>query len=158
MRQLNRRSKGFTLIELMITLAVMAILGLAALPDLTAYLANSQLREGANGVVVAAQMARNEALKLNTTVTLSASGQTLTLSGVVGGANTTLRTTQLPGKVQLSAFTAAFNSSGLLTPFGTTVTITTSLANKTCTEDMRCPAVRIEAGGTASVCPTGVCS
>lgn len=157
MRQLAR---GFTLIELMVTLTITALLATAALPELFSYIANSRLRESANTLVATAALARNEAIKRNGTVSLSVLGQTLTVTKESD--HSVLRTVQLPNGVAVTATKASFNSAGQLTPFGTTVTLATSLPTKTCSSSLRCPVVKIEAGGSANICSrgsdSGVCS
>lgn len=155
MRQLKALPQtGFTLVELMVSISIMVILAVAGFPPLMDYIANAKLREGSNSLVAVTQLARAEALRRNSAVTVGVSGQTATLT--VG--TQVVRSVTLPSGFQASNFSATFSSTGLLTPFGTTVTATTSLANTSCSESIRCPAVRIEAGGTAGLCPTGVCS
>jgi type IV fimbrial biogenesis protein FimT len=66
---LNRHlSRGFTLVELMITLAVLGMLIMIALPNMGAWLQNTQIRTSAEGMQAGLQLARAEALKRNTTV------------------------------------------------------------------------------------------
>lgn len=64
---LNRAasSRGFTLIELMVTLAVFAILALASIPMYSEYMSNSRLRLAADSLLDGLQTARIEALKRN---------------------------------------------------------------------------------------------
>lgn len=65
-----RRSAGFTLIELMITLAVLALLLTVGLPSLATWLQNTQIRTAAEGMQAGLQLARAEALRRNTSVRL----------------------------------------------------------------------------------------
>lgn len=148
-----RQTRGFTLIELMVSVTILAILVLAGLPDLFSYLANSKLRESANTVLATVALARNEAIKRDSSVNFTVSGQVMTISKVSPA--TTLQTLTLPDGVSVTAAAAKFDSAGRLSPFGSAVTIATSLPNKACSADIRCPAVLIEAGGVASICPTG---
>ena len=55
--------KGFTLIELMITLVIAAILMVVAIPNLTAFKRNAELTSAANGLLGAINAARSEAMK-----------------------------------------------------------------------------------------------
>ena len=57
------RSRGFTLIELMITVSIAAILMMVAVPSFTAYRRNAELTSVANKVVGSINAARGEALK-----------------------------------------------------------------------------------------------
>ena len=59
---------GFTLIELMIGLAIMALLIALAAPSFTTMIANSKVRSQAESIFNGLQLARAEALKRNTTV------------------------------------------------------------------------------------------
>lgn len=59
---------GFSLIELMLTLAVLGMLIMIALPNMGTWLQNTQIRTAAEGMQAGLQLARAEALKRNTTV------------------------------------------------------------------------------------------
>lgn len=65
---MNKRSHGFTLIEMMITLAVFALLLMVGLPSMTTWLQNQQIRTSAEGIQAGLQLARAEALRRNAPV------------------------------------------------------------------------------------------
>ena len=56
---------GFTLIELMVTLTIGAILMLIAIPNFTAYKRNAELTTATNTLLAGINAARNEAMKRN---------------------------------------------------------------------------------------------
>jgi len=56
---------GFTMVELMVTIAVMAILAAVAVPSMQGILASSRLTSDANDVLAALNLARSEAIRLN---------------------------------------------------------------------------------------------
>ena len=57
------RSKGFTLIELMVTIAIAAILMVVAVPSLVTYQRNSEMTSFANTMLASINAARAEAMK-----------------------------------------------------------------------------------------------
>lgn len=76
----NKRS-GFTLIELMITIAVAAILLTIAVPSFLEATLSSKLRATANNLASSAFLARSEAIKRNTPATLCASSNGTSCTG-----------------------------------------------------------------------------
>ncbi len=63
-------NKGFTLIELMVTIAVAGILAAIAVPSFKSTIQNNRLTTGANELVTALNLARSEAIKRGMTVTV----------------------------------------------------------------------------------------
>ena len=66
--------RGFTLLELMVTLAVAAVLAALAAPSFQSAIATSRLKAQANDIVGAIAMARSEAIRRGTRVTICKSG------------------------------------------------------------------------------------
>jgi type IV fimbrial biogenesis protein FimT len=63
-----RTETGFTLIELMTTLALLALLMMFAMPNFSAMLQNMKIRSATESILGGLQTARTEALKRNQTV------------------------------------------------------------------------------------------
>lgn len=78
-----KSNAGFTLIELIITVAVAAIVLTLGVPSFREIISNNRLTAGANEMVAALHLARSEAVKRNVRVTLckSADGATCAASG-----------------------------------------------------------------------------
>lgn len=62
------RSRGFTIIELMIAIALFSVVLMLAMPSFTTMLQNAKLRAKAESILAGLQEARTEALKQNQTV------------------------------------------------------------------------------------------
>jgi type IV fimbrial biogenesis protein FimT len=67
----QRNAAGFTLIELMVTVSIVAILAVIAGPSLSSLIASQRIKAVAADLYVALSKARSEALKRNANVTLS---------------------------------------------------------------------------------------
>jgi type IV fimbrial biogenesis protein FimT len=78
-----RRAAGFTLIELMIVLVILAAVLVIGLPSFSSAALVSRLKSYANEMVASVYLARSEAIKRNTAMTLcmSADGNACTTSG-----------------------------------------------------------------------------
>ena len=79
-------SRGVTLIELMIGLAIFALLLGLGLPSLTAWLANSRVRTAAEGLQAGLAIARSEAMRRNQNVEFLVTNETIDLGTVATAA------------------------------------------------------------------------
>jgi type IV fimbrial biogenesis protein FimT len=78
-----KNSSGFTLIELMITLAIVGTLLTVGVPSLRTFLQNNQLIAATNELLSAIHIARSEAIKQNIAVTVceSSNGSSCSATG-----------------------------------------------------------------------------
>ena len=67
------RNSGFTLIELMLTIAVAAVIAAVAIPNMRDFIRNNRLAAGSNDLLRSLQMARSEAIKRQQVIAVCAS-------------------------------------------------------------------------------------
>ena len=108
---LNRATlrRGFSLIEMMITLAVVAIVILLGAPSFAAWIQNTQIRSGAESMLTGISLARVEALKRNATVRFQM------MSSTDGGCG--ISPIGQNWVVSVDVATGACNGTDLATPF-----------------------------------------
>lgn len=146
------RQAGLTLVELMVALAIGALLLATAAPYLGDYITNSRLRENGNLLLSEALIAQSEAIKRNVTVRLSTSGTTIqVLDMTTPSSPVVLRERITTGGVSLPTATVNFGTEGRPLPFGTSASIDV-IATVVCSADLRCPGLRIDAGGAIRLC------
>jgi type IV fimbrial biogenesis protein FimT len=70
----GKATSGFTLVEMMIAIAIFALLVLAALPEVRIWVQNTQIRTAGEGILNGLQLARTEAVRRNTNMELEMVG------------------------------------------------------------------------------------
>ncbi|HSE00756.1 MAG TPA: GspH/FimT family pseudopilin [Burkholderiales bacterium] len=156
------RSAGFTIIELLITIAVLAILLYVALPNFAIWMQNTQIRTAGEAILNGMQLARAEAIRRNVNVELrmdASSGWTarvpstdeLIQSRVAGEGSATSAVTVAP----VGATTITFNGFGSITtnndatPTITEIKIDSPLI---AAADSRELCILVRAGGNIRMC------
>jgi type IV fimbrial biogenesis protein FimT len=87
----GRRPRGFTIIELMITVTIAGILAVYALPELRILIYNQRVRGVTSDLVAALIVARSEAIKRNAQVSVVPNGGNWASGWTVQTGTTTLR-------------------------------------------------------------------
>lgn len=87
---MNRSVRGVTLIELAVTLTVLALLLFAVLPSVGTWIRNTQVRNTASSILAGLQTARNEAIRRNAAIRFSlvSLADTRTMSSTCALSNT----------------------------------------------------------------------
>jgi len=125
----RRRGQGFTLIELMVTVAVLGIIAAVAAPAMIAFVNANRLNGTTGEMTASLQLARSEAIRRSAPVTVCSSANGTTCSGstdwdrwiVIGqdnvsGTTDVIRDQVSAGEMQLSGPSAGirFSPSGLV--------------------------------------------
>lgn len=149
----RRARRGLTLIELMVGIAIGALLLMSAAPYFGDYIVNARLRENGNLLLAEALMAQSEAVKRNNRVRLVVSGSTLQVQDAATATPVTLRTRSFGGEVSAAAaVTVEFGGDGRLSSWPDGATVNLQATGVTCSDQQRCPALVVEAGGAIRLC------
>lgn len=179
------RGRGFTIIEVLVTLTVLSLVLMLGLPNISAWLQNTQIRNGAEALVSGLQLARTEALRRNRQVrfnivdTLDASCNLIATGGnwVVSMADPTGKCSVDPSEtvdpfilqkrggqegtqnvaISASASTVFFNGLGSASgSLQVTVTNPTGGACQAAAGPMRCLQVNVSSSGAVRMCDPAV--
>ncbi len=150
-------SRGFTLIELMVALAIIMILAVMAVPSFRSFTANQQVKTASYDLLTAFNYARGEAIKRNDTVTVLAVGGAWAggwqVKVTVAGTDVVLKEWDAPNSVTFSnnPVSLAFLGNGRVSGgVGATLRVCKSQA----TERI----VSVDMSGHASLKRSGACS
>jgi type IV fimbrial biogenesis protein FimT len=161
-----RPSAGFTLIELLVAIAVLGVVMVLAVPSFEGVLDRSRMRAVANDLAASAYLARSEAIKRNTPVSLCSSANGTSCTGnwnsgwiVLAGTTVVQRGNALPQGFKVMTTGSVTNVVFQPTGFGATAaTLTVCKATPTVGSEER--VVTIDVSGRADVRKTtnGVCT
>lgn len=160
-----RGHAGFTLVEIMIGLAIMAILMTMGLPSFTAWLQKGQIRTAAEAIQNGLMLARAEAVRRNTKVGFSMNGPGSSWSVAVvnpaeavqsytsaEGSSNAVVTVAAPNALPVAVEFDGLGRSNLAANLLIQVTNPVGGACGTGLTDMRCLNVQVTPGGTVRMC------
>lgn len=165
----NRQS-GFTLTEMVITLAIVGVLLAAAIPSYRSWVNNTQIRTAAESVQNGLQLARAEAVRRNTRVSFTLNGNSWSVDALaVGGATEAFYAAAenvqsksgtegtRNAEITASSNLVTFNGMGrVIQGVNVTFTVKSSTGGNCATNSnssgMRCLNILVEPGGKIRMC------
>jgi type IV fimbrial biogenesis protein FimT len=165
----SRTQTGFTVIELMIAIALVALLTLFSMPMYRTWLQNSQLRASAESIAAGLQQARSEAVRLNDAQGVRfrldgnewfverVSDNSVAQQGGGGDLAKNAVVTPTPAGVTQVVFNP-LGQTNLVAPLDIDVTHADTASFKCIADggEARCLRVQVRAGGLVRLCDTSV--
>jgi type IV fimbrial biogenesis protein FimT len=140
-------SHGFTLVEMLVTLAIFAVLLMIALPSMRPFLQSQSVKNASMDLVSTVALARSEAIKRNATVDVKATNAAdWSLGWVVSQGTNVIRKQGSLGNIAITPSSASFSfdGNGRMTSTGATFAI--APVNKTGSQPL-CLSVTVGATG-----------
>ncbi|KZC35764.1 MULTISPECIES: GspH/FimT family pseudopilin [Rhodanobacter] len=141
------RSHGFTLVEMLVTLAIFAVLLMIAIPSMRPFLQSQSVKNASMDLVSTVALARSEAIKRNTTVDVKATNVAdWSLGWVISQGANVIRKQGSLGNIAITPSTGSFSfdGNGRMTSTGATFAI--APVNKTGSQPL-CLSVIVGATG-----------
>lgn len=152
----KRRSQGFTLVEMMITVIILGVLTAVAIPSFTSLVASQKVKTTASSLQAFLNVTRTEALKRNSSVTLSPNTTGQWSSGwkiTDPSSGSTLKTTSPVTNINITGPSSVIYQGSGRVKLASGVTSSTFKFSSTSTHDIRC--LEIDLSGIAMITSTG---
>lgn len=147
--------RGFTVIELLVGVSILAIVTSLALPNFALLIANGQVRSTADQLRDSIVRARLEALKRNVPVTLAVKDGVGALSVAAFGANEAVDITSFTYKATVSERSVTLNGSGRAQENATFMVSSPKYACKADAGPITCYNIQVFVGGAVRMCDPG---
>lgn len=157
---LKRNSTGFTLLESMIVVAILAITAAIAMPSLSSLLANFRIRSNAEAMLNGLKLSRAEAVRLNTKVIFTRNGSGWTIAVVSPARTLQSRPASESGSgVSVTSLNSqdsvVFRPDGRVDNFSATTNLS-RLELKSGTANTDVLRVNLQAGGLVQMCNAAI--
>ena len=156
----SRAASGFTLLELIVVLAIVGVLASLALPNLSQYVGSQRIRSASFDLVAALIYTRSEAIKRNTSVSLVRTGSSWSNGWTIASGANTYGThnafTQLAMTDSASLSQITFGNDGRTT-LGATTVFTINLSTPASGVSVRCVTVALSGVPSSKTSTTGSC-
>ena len=153
-----RRAHGFTLLELLVGIGIIAFLLLMAMPGIRVYLLDTKIRAAAQAYYDGAQQARSEALRRNTDVTLSLTNSNQGWSIAVCGVEIAVKAPESASMLSVTATTTevSFNGLGNASAANTVKFMPGDSSQCLASGPQRCLQVQVSQGGQVRLCDPSI--
>lgn len=153
---MKRFARGFTMIELLVVLSILAILAAIAAPNMGTMIRTQRVKTASFNVFSSLIYARSEAVKRNTSVTITpASGGWQNGWSIADSNGNSLRNASSIGNITVSGpTTVVYTGNGRLSPVGTAIQFQMS-AGDVATANQRC--IKVSSSGSP-ISSEGPCS
>lgn len=150
----GKRAHGFTLLELLVGIGIIAFLLLMVMPSIRVYLLDTKIRAAAQAYYDGAQQARSEALRRNGDVTISLSDSNRGWSIVTGGITLAAKPAESAAPLTITATTAdvTFNGLGNASAANTVKFMPGDSAQCLASGPQRCLNILVSPGGQVRLC------